>query len=151
MEIKKYVKEISRKGINPVRKKGLIYMILGIITDNLKFEEKSESINIDLLTKILMYINDNFIRDISLSSVASELGYNKSYISRYFKECLGIGLNRYITMVRLRNAVMLMNDDKNTVTYCALESGFNSSRTFYRCFAEEFGCTPKDYKNELRN
>ena len=149
LEIKKYVKMLTKEDINHVQKKGLIYMILGIIMDNLKFEETNDTIDVDLSTKILMYINDNFSEDISLMTVSAELGYNKSYISRYFKSCFGIGINRYITMTRLKNAIMLMNEGKNTITYCALESGFNSVRTFYRCFFQEFGCTPKEYESKL--
>ena len=149
LEIKKYVKLLNEKGINPIKKKGLIHIILGIIMDNLNFEDASNTVDVDLSAKILMYINDNFAKNISLSVISADLGYNKSYISRYFKNCFGIGLNRYITMVRLKNAVMLMHEGKNTIMYCALESGFNSARTFYRCFFEEFNCAPKEYENEL--
>jgi AraC-like DNA-binding protein len=145
LKIRSYAKELSKKEINPVLKKGYIYTILGMVMDNLKFEETEESINADLSTKLLMYINDNFSKNISLSTVSEDLGYNKSYISRYFKNCFGIGLTQYITMVRLKNAVMLMHEGKHTITYCAIESGFNSTRTFYRYFSDEFNCTPKEY------
>ena len=40
---------------------------------------------------------------------------------------------------------MLLKDEKNTHTFCALESGFNSVRTFYRAFKKEFGCAPQEY------
>lgn len=53
-------------------------------------------------------------------------------------------------MVRLKNALMLMHEGKHTLTYCALESGFNSVRTFYRAFSEEFDCTPKEYEIKMR-
>ncbi|MBE7021560.1 MAG: helix-turn-helix transcriptional regulator [Ruminococcaceae bacterium] len=149
IEIKKYVKKLNREGINSIQKKGFIYVILGIIMDNLSFKDVNDIIDVELSTKLLMYLNDNFTKDISLATVSAAFGYNKSYISRYFKNCFGIGLNRYITIARLNNAITLMNEEGNTVTYCALESGFNSMRTFYRCFAEEFKCTPKEYINEF--
>ena len=126
-------------------------MILGIILDSLRFEDVRETIDADLSTKILMYVNDNFTKNISLASVSAELGYNKSYISRYFKRSFCIGLTSYITMSRLKNALMLMHEGKNTLTYCALESGFNSVRTFYRAFSEEFNCTPGEYFEKLHN
>ncbi len=149
LKIKKCVKELTKKDINPVEKKGYIYVILGIILDSLRFEDVSETIDADLSTKILMYVNDNFTKNISLASVSAELGYNKSYISRYFKRSFGIGLTSYITMSRLKNALMLMHEGKHTLTYCALESGFNSVRTFYRAFSEEFNCTPGEYFEKL--
>lgn len=149
LEIKKYIKKLNREDINFIEKKGYIYTILGIILSNLSFEETNETYDADLSTKILMYINDNCSKNITLESISSEFGYNKSYLSRYFKSSFGIGMNNYITMLRLKKSIMLMQEKKHNLTYCALESGFNSMRTFYRVFADEFGCTPKEYLAKL--
>lgn len=150
MVIKSYVKELNRKNLNYIEKKGYIYIILGMVMNNLNFEKTKETIDADLSTRILMYINNTFNKNISLSSISAEFGYNKSYISRYFKNCFGIGLSNYIKMVRLKNALMLMHEGKHTLTYCALESGFNSVRTFYRAFSDEFNCTPKEYEVKMK-
>jgi AraC-like DNA-binding protein len=48
-------------------------------------------------------------------------------------------------MLRLREAVLLLKKGEYGVTKCALESGFGSTRSFYRAFHEEFGVTPKEY------
>ena len=83
--------------------------------------------------------------------MATEFGYSKSYLSRFFKSSFGIGINRYISTIRLKNAIELMHEKKHSITYCALESGFGSMRTFYRDFLTEFGVSPKEYiqKNEF--
>ena len=99
--------------------------------------------------KILLYISQNFREELSLSSIAAAMGYNPSYLSRAFKNSFQIGLNRYITMVRLREAIQLMKDGSKSVLACALESGFRSSRTFYRAFYEAFHCTPKEYFSSI--
>lgn len=130
---------------NPVKSQGYIYLILGIVSENIFFESASETLDTNLSSKLLMYVNDNFKENISLTTVARDLGYNESYISRYFKSCFRIGFNRYLSTVRLKNVLMMMKEKKYTLTYCALESGFNSLRTFYRAFQKEFGCTPKEY------
>ena len=145
LKIKEYIKEMGKNGINHIVKQGYIYLILGIVYENLNFVEATESIDPELSSKILFYINENFRKNITLASIATEFGYNQSYISRYFKASFETGLSRYITMVRLKNALILMHEKKHTLTYCALESGFNSMRTFYRVFAEEFKCSPKEY------
>jgi AraC-like DNA-binding protein len=56
---------------------------------------------------------------------------------------------RYVNVVRLKNAVLLMRQKKQTVTQIAMDCGFSSTRTFYRAFRQEFGCSPKDYKEKL--
>ena len=60
--------------------------------------------------------------------------------------------NFNFTIVRLRHAITLMCSGKHDITYCALEAGFASMRTFYRAFHEEFGMTPTDFiKNKTQN
>ncbi len=144
-KIKALIKELLKAEENAILRQGYIYVILGLIADNISFENAKEDIDPVLSVKLLSYINNNFSEDISLGSAAKELGYNDSYLSRYFKECFRIGFNRYLTTVRLKNALMLLSERKYPTTYCALESGFNSLRTFYRAFQKEFGCTPKEY------
>ena len=102
----------------------------------------------ELLSQILFYIHENYKKDITLSKIATTFGYSQSYISRYFKNCLEIGIGQYITIIRLKNCIMLMQENKHSITYCAMESGFNSLRTFYRVFYKEFGITPKKYIND---
>ena len=144
-KIKSCIPEISKENINEIKLHGYIYVILGTVMENLCFETVSEALEPDLSSKILFYINDNSKSDITLSTLSHHFGYSESYLSRYFKSCFNIGLSQYISMVRLKNAVMLMHENKGNITYCALESGFNSVRTFYRAFYNEFNCSPKEY------
>ena len=71
-------------------------------------------------------------------------------MNRYFKASFGITLGQYITTVKLRHALRMLREGKHDMTYCAMESGFSSMRTFYRSFRQEFGCSPKEYIAQLR-
>ena len=144
-EIKDYVKKLNNCTNNEIKKQGFIYVILGLITENLSFENSVVSVDTTLSSKILMYIENNFSKNISLKTAASEFGYNESYLSRCFKSSFKIGFNQFLTVIRLKNALLLMNEGNHKLAYCALESGFNSLRTFHRVFFNEFGYTPKQY------
>jgi len=144
-EIKECYDKIKLHFDNKLRVEGYIYVIFGILMEHISLKTGFETSDARLGSKLLIYINENYKNNISLSSVSASLGYNPSYISRYFKETFNIGINQYINIMRLKNAVLLMRDGKNSVTYCALESGFNSMSTFYRAFYDEFGCTPKEF------
>ena len=138
---------IKEPGISRIRQIGYIYVILGIIMENVKFDELDEQLDTDLGSRILFYIDENYRSGITPATISSHFGYSQSYISRYFRGCFGITLCKYLTVVKLRSAIMLMHEGKYDVTYCALESGFSSMRTFYRAFHNEFGCSPKDFVN----
>jgi len=143
--IKFFVDAIKTDNTNEVKLRGYLYVVLGIVLDNIFLKSTEFSFDTKLSSKILFYLNQQFRNEITLESLSCKFGYSPSYLSRYFKDRFGIGLNQYVNILRLRNALLLMQEEKNTHTYCALESGFTSMRTFYRVFKQELGCAPRDY------
>ena len=146
-----YLSQIKSKGISELVRLGYVYLILGFIEEEMSagFSEE-EGGSPELFARILFYIHENYNKNLTLSSIATAFGYHPGYISAYFKSHLDIGISRYIGIIRLKHAVLLMRQKKYTVTQIALECGFCSTRTFYRTFLKEFGCSPKDFmeKNE---
>ena len=148
-ELKASYEAVKAAEGNRVKQLGAVYTLLGTLLDYMTFTEAKGEIDTDLASRILFYIDENFSSGISPRSVAQHFGYSQSYISRYFSSTFGTTLSHYLTSVRLRNVIMLMRDGKHDVTFCALESGFASMRTFYRVFHAEFGMSPTDYIREL--
>ena len=138
-------REIRENEKDPLITKGNLYIILGIIAQNVVFEDAAPVIGSDLISKILLYVHEHFREEISLSSIAAHFGYNASYVSGLFKSSINLGILRYINFLRLKNVVTLLKEQKYSTEFCVLESGFHSVRTFYRAFREEFGCSPKEY------
>lgn len=143
--LRRYYFLLRESGDNLLKKKGYLYVILGIILDSVELEDNDTPFDTSLASRVLFHIAENFSSISSPAVVAEHFGYSQSYLSRYFKSCFGITLGRYLSVVKLKNALRLMREEKNDITYCAMESGFSSMRTFYRVFHEEFGCSPKDY------
>jgi AraC-like DNA-binding protein len=131
---------------NEISRKGYLYVILGALLEYMELETQVQQPNSQLLTDVLLYLNDHYSEDISLSDVATALGYNASYLSGAFKKRFHVSMSAYITMLRLRRAVLLMHDPEKSITDCCFESGFQSLRTFYRVFEAEFRCSPKLYR-----
>lgn len=150
-EIRKMLESAMAEGLNGVKLKGYLYLILGTVLDNIFLEGSDEAANTELSEKLLLYLNQNFKNDISSETLSAAFGYNKRYLSSYFKSTFGVGINQYLNVLRLKNALLLMKNGKNTHTFCALESGFSSMRTFYRVFKEELGCAPGDYFSDSLN
>lgn len=143
-KIQSYVDEI-KAGCSGIKLRGYLYVILGIILDNVFLAETESSFNIELSSALLIYLNQNFQKKITLDTLSDKFGYSKSYLSRFFKKNFGIGYNSYLNILRLRCYVLLMNEKKYTNTFCVFESGFDSMGTFYRVFKQEFNCSPSKY------
>lgn len=122
--------------------KGILYLLCNEFD---KFTTYEENPNKSLLEKIFIFINMNFNGKCSLTDIAENIGYNPSYLSRYFKNCVDIKLCDYITMVRLSNVCYLYENSDNNILNCALSCGFDSLRTFNRNFKKFYGLSPTEY------
>lgn len=128
-----------------VFRKGALYLICAAFDKNAEYKHQDAQ-NKSLLQKMFSFVDDNFDKDCSLRSLSGEIGYNYSYLSRYFKSAVGISFNTYVNNYRLNNACYLLKNSSDTVLQCAFNSGFMSLRTFNRDFRKNLGVTPLEYR-----
>lgn len=95
-----------------------------------------------IIYEITAYIGDNYSQDISLQKISRQFAISESYLSRKFKAVTGIGLNRYITFVRISNAEKLLQKGRVSVTEVARSCGYNDSNYFSAVFQKVKGVTP---------
>ena len=67
-----------------------------------------------LLQQTFEFVMNEFDSDCSLKTLAARLGYNYSYLSRYFKNAVGMSFNSYVNTYRLNNACYLLRNTENT-------------------------------------
>ena len=137
-------------GVNELSERGYIYTILGAILECMPPDEAPRTSEAPMSPDVLIYISENFREELTLTALAEHFGYNPSYLSRNFHNTFGISFGKYLTVLRLREAVMLIRKGDKSITACALESGFGSMRSFYRAFSDEFGCPPKEYIGKIK-
>lgn len=103
--------------------------------------------------KITKYIRENFASDLSLNTLGRIFAISESHLSRSFKSVTNIGINEYITYVRLLNAEALLKETDLPITEIAGRCGFNDSNYFSTVFKRVNGITPlkfsHKYKQEL--
>lgn len=128
-------------------KKAILYMVCAIFDESAEYGKKITDEK-SLLQQTFEFVMNEFDSDCSLKTLAARLGYNYSYLSRYFKNAVGMSFNAYVSTYRLNNACYLLRNTENTVVECAFESGFVSLRNFNRSFKEQFGITPTEYQRQ---
>lgn len=131
-------------------KKGVLYSFCGQFDKSAKYITKNTDSK-KLLYQIFSFVEDNFSNECSLSKLSTVIGYDYSYLSRYFKKTIGISFNAYVNHYRLSHACYLMENTEQTILQCAYNSGFSSLRNFNRCFKENFEVTPTQYRRNIRS
>lgn len=136
---------LDRGQANTVEEIGYIHVILGTLLGQIELEPIQSTADFALPTRLFAYINEHYREELTVSGIAQAMGYDRHYLSQCFRSHFQMSIGAYINTLRLKDAVTMMCEGEKTVTECAMESGFGSMRTFYRVFAEEFGCAPRDY------
>ena len=120
--------------------KSCLYLMASRFVSLKTFERKSKDYS--LFLNIVSYIEENFTQDISLSSLAQNLGYDDEYVSRTFNKLFNTNLKTLINMYRCEYAENLIETTDQPLTSIAMNSGFQSIRSFNRVFKEITGKNP---------
>ncbi len=126
-------------------KKGVLYSLCGQFDQAAVYNPK-EADREKLLYKIFSFVEAEFAADCSLSRLSTMIGYDYSYLSRYFKKTIGVSFNAYVNHYRLSHACYLLENTALPILQCAYDSGFTSLRSFNRSFKESLNCTPSQYR-----
>lgn len=112
--------------------------------------QQKKSHNLQLKERILAYINDNFdSSNLSLTSVAEELGINPAYLSYYFKEQIGNNFSVYISKLRIEKVKQLLRESNLSIQEIAEKVGYNNSAALISNFKKQEGMTPGKYRECL--
>jgi YesN/AraC family two-component response regulator len=122
-------------------------IVYAVFTEYMKtIPQHSTDLNNIALTKLLVYLNEHYTEDISLSDVAQSLGYNKTYLSRCMHAIPGVNFRKLINSLRVDRAKTLLSTTDFKILDIALECGYSNDRTMQRTFIEITGTTPQKYR-----
>lgn len=139
------------KVVNARRMKGYLMILLSYIFDDLNLvKQEEEQMNSDAFITALIYIDCHFTEAITLEEVAKHISTSKFHLSRFFSKKLQTSFNTYVNNRRVELAKTLLRNTDHAITSIAFDSGFNSTRSFYRAFQSICEMTPMEYraKNE---
>jgi xylan 1,4-beta-xylosidase len=98
------------------------------------------------ISELLKYIEENYASVIGLDTLSKELLISPKYISKFFKDNLGIGFVDYINKLRITKSLNDLAGNKKSIMDIAVEHGFNDHRAYNRVFKKLFGVTPTEYR-----
>ena len=127
-------------------KKALCYQICGIFDETAEYIQKNTAKD-DLLSKILIYISNNYTTSCTLEEVSKHVGYDYSYLSKFFKKSTGISFKTYVNNLRISKACRLLSHKEFSIQEISDKCGFGCTRTFNREFRNMIGKTPSEYLN----
>ncbi len=99
------------------------------------------------IKNIVEYINENYMKNISLESLSKRFYFSPYYIARKFKDETGYTVNQYVINRRMGEAERMLVFENYSIRDIALKTGYANIQYFYATFKKYTGCTPVEYKN----
>lgn len=86
----------------------------------------------DYIRKMLIYISEHFRGDITATSLASQMGYSREYVSRLFNKYMKESIPSYINKTRAHYVEEQKKDSEKSLTEIIMDAGFNHTSSYYR-------------------
>lgn len=98
------------------------------------------------LEKIKEWIRINIHNDISVASIAEKFNYNKTYLSRLFKQKTGMSLLEYLHYMKIRKAKQLLATTSYSIKEISYSVGIQDEKYFMRLFKKHENMTPSEFR-----
>ena len=102
------------------------------------------------LRRVLDYISTNIDKEITLAQLAGVAGLSVFHFARTFTRAMGVSPHRYVSRMRLENAMADIAAGKLSLAEIAFKAGFSSQASFTRAFYRVNGLTPGEYRTLRR-
>ncbi len=86
-------------------------------------------------------------QDLSVDKVAGLLHLGRTIFYKKVRGTTGYTPNEYIRVIRLRKAAELLKESEKNVSEVAYAVGFDNPYYFSKCFKEQFGMPPSQYRS----
>ncbi|SFL36201.1 AraC family transcriptional regulator, regulatory protein of adaptative response / methylphosphotriester-DNA alkyltransferase methyltransferase [Gracilibacillus orientalis] len=104
----------------------------------------------EIVEEVFNFLLQHYQEKITLTTLAVKIGVSQYYLSRIFKEKLGVTPHQYLEIIRIHKAQNLLLNTVHNSTEICFQVGYNNFSSFYKQFRKICGCSPSQFriKNE---
>lgn len=100
------------------------------------------------IKEILEYIEENYMREITLSEVAEHVHFSTVYCSKFIKKETTYNFSYIISLIRMWKAAELIASTDEKIFLICEKVGLPDQRYFSKLFKKTFGKTPLEYRKQ---
>lgn len=112
--------------------------------------KSNQTKHIKLVTDIEKILDEEYMKEITIESLANQFYLDRYYLSHIFREYTGYSLKQYLTYTRLNHARILLATTAMSINEICQSIGFSDINNFIRYFRKEYRITPLAYRKSLK-
>jgi len=124
----------------------LMQQVLAEVKNKPKIKKYSESVS-----QAVERIEQGYLEELNLKTVADELHLNPSYLGQIFKKETKRSFSQYLNQVRTKHAQKLLLYTDDTINEISEKVGFNNTNYFSKMFKKLNGITPKEFREQYQS
>jgi DNA-binding response OmpR family regulator len=84
--------------------------------------------------------------DFDVRTLSKNIGMSRAQLHRKLRALVDLSPTMFIKSIRLKHALLLLENQAGDVAEIAFQVGFNNPSYFAECFRKQFGVRPSEYK-----
>lgn len=141
----------KKKGYEIAVSMHIKHLLLTLLrNDDQQLLSAHEYVDADLLRPVIAYIEKNLTEKIDMNEVSKLAGMSYVYFSKYFKKKMGLSFTEFVNRKRIAKAKRMLVMGNMNITDIAVEAGLENMAHFYELFKRFNGCTPKQFKENMK-
>ena len=100
------------------------------------------------ISRTIGYVSLHYTEKITIPQISSIIGLNPQYFSSFFARNVGISFVDFVNHYRADKSLILLLDSELSITQIALESGFQTYKSYQNAFQKYYGCSPSAYRRQ---
>lgn len=126
---------------------GHIYNFLMLLKIYMNTHQKEEAMYISVVKPLAMYLEENYMNEITNQDIVDQVHYSIQYTTKLFKNIYNVSPYQYLQEVRIRKAKeLLVNEPGLSISAIGEKIGFNDTSYFISQFKRSEKLTPKAFR-----
>ena len=135
------------KPVNPEELSALLARMEAVLLAREQTIVPNREINAEqIVQNVMIYLRENYSRQIDFAAVAEAQAVSAPYLSRLFHEYAGISPSRYLTGYRMEQAKKLLRDSRLSIGEIAERVGYPDPFHFSKTFKNTVGVSPSQFR-----
>ncbi len=115
-----------------------------------RIEPRIDTASLENINTVVNFVMTHYQENITLGQMASLVGMNESYFSRFFRKATGNKFIDFLTQIRISKACELLSMSDRQITNICYEVGYLNVANFNRRFLERKKMTPREYRRQAK-
>ena len=100
----------------------------------------------DISDFLISCVSEHYMEELTLQELALRLNYSLPYISKKFKDAVGISFIRYLQNYRVMQACRLLISSRRSISEISEAVGYRDVKFFSDIFKRNTGVSPSDFR-----